>query len=351
MHVSPKNYKQDRVASIDLFKVFAIFAVIILHTSPFAEGYTGSYAQTVAVTIELICRFAVPYFFMVYGYFFSQKLLRGRPVMATFWLSAKRLMSLYVVWNIFYLLLPLKYLYEIRFNTWPSFVWKNLQEQWPSFLILGSNYVLWFLPALVCGLGILAFCLSRGWEKEVLYIALFIHCLGLLWGSYSLLVTQSDAMDFIIGTRNGPFFSTLYVTVGWLMIRREPKPIDSLRILGWIGFGLVLQVIEANFLSAAASVPMRSFDYLIGTFALSTGLFLLALANPKWGSDWPILSWSQYSLGVFLIHPIFRDLLQPLDNRYHHLLWEMALPCMIYLLSLITTALLAKHRLLKKWVT
>ncbi len=344
----PQN---TRIASIELFRILAMVAIIAIHTSPFGFSLSPDEDRFLPILIDLSCRFAVPFFFIASGYFLGEKVRAGKDVVDTFWRAAKRLLSLYVVWSLFYFLLPLKYLYDLRLNTWFPLVLKNLKSYGLSVLMTGSNYVLWFLPALVLALGIVAICIAKGWQKQLPYVAIALYGVGLWWGSYSLLWSGSDAMNrFIIDTRNGPFFSTLYVTLGWLISNRKGRLVNAQGAIAIALGGLLLQILEAKQLSAAATVPFRGFDYLIGTTAFGTGIFLLALAKPNWGRQWPILGWSRYTLGIFLIHPIFRALLKPLDTRFNHTLWEITLPFTVYLLSLAVVFLMGRHRSLKQWV-
>jgi surface polysaccharide O-acyltransferase-like enzyme len=344
-HQPVQSPQRNRVVSIELFRIVAMIAIIALHTSPF--GFSD---RTLPALLDLIGRFSVPFFFIASGYFFGEKIRAGKEAMPTFWRSAKRLSSLYIAWSLFYFLVPIKFLYDIRLGTWWSLVLKNLDHQRGNLLIVGTTYVLWFLPALVLGLGLVAVCVAKGWQKQLPYVAVTIYGIGLWWGSYSLLWANNDEMDFAIDTRNGLFFSALYVTFGWL-ISTQKKRWASAKIAGAIAIGgLLLQFLEAKDLSAAAAVPFRSFDYLIGTTAFGVGIFLLALAKPHWGSQWPVLQWSRYTLGIFLLHPLVISIIKPLNNRFNNPVWELTLPIAVYLLSLAASILLARHRWLRQWV-
>ncbi|MGC1308475.1 MAG: acyltransferase [Phormidesmis sp.] len=348
--------KQSRIASIELFRIAAIIAVVIMHSQPFGFASPPNPKHSLSTLIDLACRFSVPFFFIVSGYFFTERIQAGKPVMATFWRSAQRLLSVYAVWCLFYVLVPFKFLGELPTQGWLTLVLRQLSELPKYGLNLpfrGPQEILWFLPALVIGLGIVALSMANGWQKYLPYGALALYGIGLLWGSYSLIWTGNDAMDFAFNTRNGPFFSTLCVTVGSLIStqRSQGKWCFGVKEAGAIAFGgLLLQIVEATGLSATAGVPFRSFDYVIGTVVFGAGIFLLALARPNWGQGWSLLPWSRYTLGIFLIHLVLLDAIEPLDLRYNNALWEVASPLAIYLVSLILMVVFARWRALRRFV-
>ncbi|NJM96930.1 MAG: acyltransferase [Phormidesmis sp. RL_2_1] len=272
--------QKARIASIEIFRIVAVIAVVIIHTRPFGFASAPDIKHTLATVIDLSCRFAVPFFFIVSGYFLGENSRAGQPTMSVFWRSAKRLLSVYAAWCLFYLLVPVRYLYVPDSGNWPTMVLNNLRrlvEYYGLDLPLtGARELLWFLPALVMGLGIVAVCVTHGWRQYLLYGAAALYGIGLLGGSYSLLWTGNDAMDFVISTRNGPFFSTLCVAIGWMISNRQAQgkwQVSTPQAVAMIVGGLLLQVFEAQGLSAAANVPFRSFDYVIGTVVMGAGVF------------------------------------------------------------------------------
>jgi surface polysaccharide O-acyltransferase-like enzyme len=308
-HLQPaQKLQHNRIISIELFRILAIIAVIAMHTVPFSASAVPDSDRPLPVLIDLSCRFSVPFFFIASGYFLGEKIRAGKAVMPTFWRSAKRLTSLYVVWSFFYFLVPIKYLHELRLDNWFSLILKNVQHQGFSILIAGSSYVLWFLPALILGLGAVAVCLACGWQKQLPYVAVALYGIGLLGGSYSLLWTGNDEMDFILGTRNGPFFSTIYVTFGWLISTQKGRLVSASWALALALGGLLLQVLEAKALSAAVSVHFRSFDYLIGTTAFGVGVFFVGVSEASLGKP----------LANFILEPLYTRRFSHSSAGYWH---------------------------------
>ena len=78
-------------SGIDLFKIIASILVVLLH----AIETTDFIAKEVQFVFT---RFAVPFFFMVSGFFFFKGLERAEDSKAYFWKYEKNIIKLYVVW-------------------------------------------------------------------------------------------------------------------------------------------------------------------------------------------------------------------------------------------------------------
>ncbi len=348
---------RPRIASIELFRIFAMLAIVIIHSQPFGFATFPTTTHKIAGLVNSCCRFAVPYFFMVSGYLFAEKVGLTKAVTATFWRSARRLLSLYFVWCVFYLLVPFKFISDWPTQSWPELVLRHVRyfsERGLDVPFQGTQEVLWFLPSLVLGLAIVAVSVANGWQKYLSYGAIALYIIGLTYGSYSLLWSDNSNADFIFNTRNGPFLSVPCVTFGWLLSvnRREGKwHVDAKWAAAIALVCLSLQIVETKVVNSVARLPFEPFDYLLGTIGFGAGILLLALAKPHWGENWPILHWSRCTLGVFLIHYAFIDIIQPLNYRYDNVLWELGTPIAVYLASLTMTALMMQWRPLRRLVS
>jgi surface polysaccharide O-acyltransferase-like enzyme len=64
----------SRNYTIDLIKFFAMYFIVAIHTSPFKEIQIGVISgANINFVINTFARFAVPFFFIVSGYFFGAK--------------------------------------------------------------------------------------------------------------------------------------------------------------------------------------------------------------------------------------------------------------------------------------
>ena len=79
----------QRVYSIDFFRLVCALLVVVIHTEPLCDineiiGF---------ITIQILPRIAVPFFFCVSGYYYIDKLEKGMPALKAYFF---RVLSLYV---------------------------------------------------------------------------------------------------------------------------------------------------------------------------------------------------------------------------------------------------------------
>ncbi|MBU5625538.1 serine racemase VanT catalytic subunit [Oscillibacter sp. MSJ-2] len=194
-------------AALDLFRVAAAVLVVAIHTSPLTS-YTqaGDFFLT-----RILGRVAVPFFFMVSGYFLAQK---G-------WVSTrsflKKTLALYGGAVLLYL--PLNW-YQGGFSPW---------EWVRRLLVEGTLYHLWYFPALVVGV-----LLAKGLLRLKLPLALtgaaLLYLVGLGGDSYYGLAVQIPGLKALYDgvfqlfshTRNGLFFAPLFLLLGAVGISLRP---------------------------------------------------------------------------------------------------------------------------------
>ena len=160
------NSVKTRNASIDLFRYICAVLVVAIHTRPFEEFSTflGFFFS------QVLTRVAVPFFFVVAGYFYIAKLEKGKT---PFFKYIKRLLVTYLLWSMVY------YAYDFFSEgvlSIKSFVY--------SFLINGSCYHLWFFPAIIFAVCLTTFLYKIKCKKVVVPLSLILYavgCLGCSW--------------------------------------------------------------------------------------------------------------------------------------------------------------------------
>lgn len=332
-----------RNSTIDLFRLIAIFGVIVVHTDVLAHDvFTGDAAHLVEAIIDAGGRLAVPFFFVVSGYFFGKKVRSGSEPLPLFTHYAMRLLRIWVLWSLIYLFVPLRIDQWANQGWWPAVVSQFEAMINQPFLILwvGGKGHLWFLMALVMALAILAVC-ERWRARGVFYvIAVLLYLFGLSAGLYANTVA---GLHVPFDTRNGPFMSTLLVACGfWLSAksrRISPLAALALALAGWAGFEVELYWIP---MISAAWPPI--IDYGLFTPVFGIGVLLFALSQPRMGGHfWPRLG-ARYVLGVYVCHYLFVEPAWPLHALLHSYLWEFAFPVVVLALSLGLVALLFRGR-------
>ncbi len=333
-----------RIASIESFRVLAIFTVILWHTD-FGAHLTRSsdVALPVVVTKCLIWWIGVPYFFIAAGYFFRLSVLtHGDPILQ-FCRYVAPLAWLLLVWLCIYVVIP---------GNWPGAVLHD--GLWQPFYVEALKNIdrftthnirlfleghrpvfhLWFLPALMFSLGILTLMTVGQLQR---YVIPFIISL------YVLALTEEVAGTFFF--KPGLWsISMLLTAIGWWLAGREQTSLTMAGCL--IGAGYTLALIEGEVMSVffhGSHYAIRHHHYL-GGILLATGIFLLALARPQLGRSTPFPFLGQVTLGVYLTHILVISTLGPIESRLRsHSPWsEYLIALVVYIFSVLFTLVLAK---------
>lgn len=338
-----------RIASIDLFRVIAILGVIVIHVNPFTyQVFGGGAAHVVELVFSRAGRIGVPYFFIIAGYFFGQRVQQGEDPIGLFVRYGRRLGILFVVWSVFYLIVPC---YPIKLFHEGYAAFEATKLDWclkhPYLLLLqGTKPHLWFLPALISALAILSLCLRRSARVSFAMIAIALYVVGLLTGPY---LHTPAGLDFNIDPRNGPFFSTLFVFIGWSLattpFRLRTSTALAVMIAGGVGFALELSAIPWIF-----GKPPKIDDLGVLLIPYAVGFALLAINNPHVGAGtvWPRIG--RYVLGIYAVHVVFVGWLWPLHALFHSYIWELAFPIVVLGLAFATKVVIGQHPRLRPLV-
>lgn len=342
-----------RIASIESFRVIAIFAVILWHTG-FVAGLSrlagGSFP--VVLTGYLVWWVGVPYFFITAGYFFHQSVLaHGNPV-THFGRCVFPLAWIFFWWMCIYIVVPPGWSAEIlRNGLWQPFYSTALQNlellrtQHIS-LFLGGHapvFHLWFLPALMFSLAVLTFvaiCRLEG------YLIFLVICL------FVLAFTEKAVGGFVPNSnlRFGTWSIALLLTaMGWLIAEREQPSTTMAWILIVSGYAFAL--LEGVVMNTVFHISLQDlkWHYFLGGIILGLGIFLLALAKPTLGQSTPLPFLAQFTLGVYVSHILVVYALSPLSWRIqgHVPLWGGGMAIIVYVLSLLLAISLARLPLIK----
>lgn len=161
---------RERNNAIDIFRYLCAIMVVAIHTQPFMELSTKlSY-----VFSEIIPRIAVPFFFIVAGYFYINKLDAKKPIFLSY---IKRLLKIYVFWSCVY--------FAIDFIHWGHISIKGFVFHCVlSFFINGSHYHFWFFPALIFAVCATTLVYKLKLKKVLLPMSIILYTIGCLGCSY-----------------------------------------------------------------------------------------------------------------------------------------------------------------------
>ena len=322
--------------------------VICVHTAPFlTPGFTPQ-VQFLGELLNQFVRVATPFFFLAAGYFFSVSVSQGRPPLKVGIKLVKRLALFAIFWSCVYILLPIGNLLKPPhpdYLTAVSSLFKVSMRL--SVLVTGTAIHLWFLPAMACALILLSIACKYRVEKTVGILAAALFLAGLAGGAYA-----DTPLGIPVGmnTRNGPFFSTIFVFTGYFLHKYHVNL--TLRtayalILG----GVALRLVELAWLMNCYGVHPNKVDYLLGTYPFGVGIFLWLLNSPWLGENRWMVRLSRYSAGVYCAHLLFVDLLSATPLFLGNPLWEATRPFLILGLTLAWVMILGRVRVLRPLVT
>ncbi|TAA46754.1 acyltransferase [Corallincola spongiicola] len=342
----------NRIESVDIFRFVAIVAVITIHTSPFRSDATvGNEAYNyIDFILNQISRFAVPFFFIISGYFWGAKIRNGSDPVLTTRNMAKRILLIYLAWCFIYILpVNISSIYEhgilgpLKLSYWKI---RDLTQDPMTLLVQGTKIHLWFLFGMLCALALSAFLIINKNTKILFVLALSMYFFGVLARSYS---NTPIGIDIDFNTRNGPFFSTLPFVTGYFLSGINARHRWAFYGLFLFILGSMLHFFEAYFLWKSYNTPPTQ-DYMFGTFFMGLGVAVSALSNHPGLKSKTFSDIGKMTLGIYAVHFIFIDLLTPLDKVLDSVFWEVGYLIVVIYLSILAAKLLSKYKLTNRIV-
>lgn len=267
------------LSGIEYFRLAAAFLVVAIHCSPLT-----TYSETADfILTRAVARVAVPFFFMVTGFF-----VLGRPEKLRRFL--KRTALLYLACILLYL--PLNLYSGALSGLTPVGALREL-------LFEGTFYHLWYFPAVLLGAAIASLLMRT---RAGLGIAAALYVLGLLgdsyWGLISGVPWLSDVYEVIFGlagyTRSGLFFAPLFLLLG---ARLRGSEASGKGEAAGLGAALALVLCEALLLRHLGW--QRHDSMYVFLPAVMYFLFSLLLAPRGAAPGWL----SPFSILVYVLHP------------------------------------------------
>ncbi len=288
---------------IDLFRLAAAFLVIAIHTSPLASfGETGDFILT-----RILARTAVPFFFMVSGYFTISRYACDTGRLKGF---LKRTAQIYGIAMLLYL--PIN-LYNGYFQM--EFFLPNLIR---DVLLDGTMYHLWYLPASMEGALIAWYLLRHLDETKALGISFVLYLIGMFGDSYygvSELFSASKGFYRLIfqvmdHTRNGIFFAPVFFLLGSL-IAEQRKELPLKKSVPAFTISLILMLCEGMLLHRSG---WQRFDSMY--LMLLPCMFFLFQILLHWKKNRcrPLRT---ITLLIYLIHPLMITVIHFLAGLFH----------------------------------
>ncbi|MGF2169249.1 membrane-bound serine racemase VanT [Enterococcus casseliflavus] len=279
---------------IEQFRVLLAMMVVAIHCLPLHRLWPDG---DILITLTLF-RIAVPFFFMISGYYVFSDLAtqNSYPARQRVWHFIKKQLQVYLIATL--LFLPLAWYSGMLGLNMPlgTFI--------QTLLVNGILYHLWYFPAIITGSLLVMGLLVRFSFKQVFFMAIGLYVIGLGGDSWSGLAAQTPLASFyslifqlLAGTRNGIFFAPLFLLLG-VLARRFAQKSASPHRYSYLMISLICLLLE-SYLLHHFTTPKHDSMYIFLPFVL---LFLFPIIQ-QWQAP---MIWKQagrLSLWLYLLHP------------------------------------------------
>ena len=341
-----------RIQSVDCFRFLAIAAVIAIHTVPFGYGKSAGHELDLVLVVNQSARFAVPFFFVISGYFWAAKIKFSADIVALSLKSAHRVGIIFIFWSLIYLAIGAARSFvsggrtELLNNAVATIT--NVADEPITWLLQGGKPHLWFLTALLISMLISGILLAKCRLRLLIAMAVFLYVIGLLGGEYR---DSPIGLNFDFDFRNGPFFGLICFVSGYLLHQARPKR-------SWMGYGALLMLValithfgELLLLNAVFGTTMWQ-DYVGSTLFLGLGAAMMALSNHPALHLPGISRVGPFILGTYAVHYFFVDVFRSW-HRFSAIPWldEILYICLVLILSILSVLAMSRYTPMRKLVT
>lgn len=282
------EYEKNKYCGmIDVLRLIFAIGVASIHTMAFA-----SIDENLRIATSMgICRIAVPFFFIVSGYFLYNRITLKKEPKSTL----KRLLILYASWVIieFITLFPtiLNYLNS------PLFIIKRL-------LLAGVTGSLWYISSLIIAIILISKLLKKDRIITLLIIGLALYLLGITgdtyYGLFNNKLVNTYASIFMF-PQIGITESILFITLGAAI--NKYKLNEKIKYSGILSIISILLLLVETFILNKTGIAKDANMYL--SVILVAPLILIWTLNYK--KDISIKfskTCKEYSIGIYCSHQI-----------------------------------------------
>lgn len=282
--------KSKYYTGVDYFRLVAALLVVAIHTSPLADySEIGDYIFT-----RIIARVAVPFFFMVSGFFVISRYTYNSEKLMRF---IKKTVSIYVFAILLYVPINIYNGYFRMGNLLPNII--------KDIVFDGTLYHLWYLPASVLGVLIAWHLVKRFNYTKAFVITAILYVIGMFGDSYYGIAEQAigakSFYDLLFQvsdyTRNGILFAPVFFVMGGYFADTK-REVSLAKNIGGFTISFILLFAEAMLLH---SFELQRHDSMY-VFLLPCMYFLFCGILRIKGKRNKMLKTA--SLLVYIIHPL-----------------------------------------------
>lgn len=329
----------SRITSVDTVRTVAIFAVIVGHNPDFFV-----FPNPVNFVIGQLLRFAVPYFMVVAGYFWAQRVSDPALMGPMSRAQAFRIALLFLGWSLIYLL-PTHMETALSLGPWGpvQLLVSNVRAAASDplgFLLHSNETHLWFMSSLAIAIAVCGILLRYGLDKPLVALAVGLYLLGVAGHAYNHTpLGLSTSFDF----SDGPWPTLLFFVSGYYLQRAQNRQ-------QWFSMGATL-AISGFFLQCTEVATIKLAwdgpkfpDYTLGTYPMGVGVAMMALTGSRFLSVRPLAWFGPYIFGIYVVHMIFSNMLGPyFDLTSPSAIYYFSFILLIFALSFATSYLMSTN--------
>lgn len=343
----PTDRTNQRDKTVDTIRGVAILSILFIHCKPFY-----ALSPNVDLYINQVSRFAVPFFFIISGYYWAKKSLNQKNILRIAFKSVKRIGLIFFIWSLVYLLPanPFELLNNHPTQTIKVIYWNSVRAlAHPSKLLAeGTAPHLWFLSTLIVLITTTSIFQVTHKLKYLGAASAIAYILGLLSGPYS----HSEIGIGDIGIlSSGPLFGAAFYLTGFFLY--STKPNNYWKYAGFLLFivGTLSHIYESYYCHDKWDESLYQ-SQLIGTYFAGLGASLISLSTRIELSYINYNTFGKKILGIYLTHLLF---VEPMASAVAKLPTSLMTPILhlssVYFLSLILTNFLLSKQLTSKIVS
>lgn len=296
-----------RNRTIDLSKYIASVLIIAIHSKLFAEiNSTLNF-----VTVDIVCRLAVPFFAMCTGYFMAGRFENKNEGSKVFvWRHWKKIFVIYIIWTFIYLIRLVPEWIEIKWFSVNAFVDYGIAT-----IISRPYYHMWYLLSVLYAIPMLALCLKYVNKKYLKWVVIVFWAVKVLsYGYYqwmpSSIINIFSLLEIFSGIRDGIFCIFPLMLLG-SCVYYEKMHKNKFYIIGFV-ISFFLLIIEAFTLR---HFGQNAVSFIIFTLPTSYFLFNLVLRIKISIKTQTCMILGMASLFIYLVHPLIVEFIKMLVNN------------------------------------
>lgn len=324
---------QKKEYSFDILRVIAMFMVVVIHVSNVYSRNFGNISNSsffYSLIYNTICRISVPIFFMISGALlldrkFDKNKYKKRILKYIILIAAWDI--IYLIWEYFYLDIKYDKLYMLIFKEYRAHLW-----------FLYTILIIYLLQPI----------LKKILDKCNKYIKAFLLCVWFLLGIISMF-NSFIANYFVTLIYIGYFIIGKYI---YDFVKKKDLKKYSILFVVIIIVCFIVSIILNYLYSIKYNMFYNKFFAYRTPFIIISSIlfFIIVISNYKKETlNKVLLGLSKFSLGVYLIHGIFLDIVKTyMNNNLSSIVGIPLYSIIIFILSIISVYLLCKIKLFRK---